>query len=184
MINPNKTTSVRELGSVSIENLRKAVLEIPDEIWVKENSQKPNKFGVFHSTEHIIFRFINDFKSHKAYHDFPIWQHWQPLVAPIIEEATQTYGYPKGESPRIMLAKLLAKGQIGRHIDGAPAAQFPHKIHVPLITNAKATFEVNHKAYHLEEGKAYEVNNIARHSAKNDGPTDRIHLIFEYFPSD
>lgn len=183
MMNPNKTSSVRRLGDVSITKLRKAVLEIPDEQWAHENNQKPNKFGVFESTQHIVFRFIDSFKSHSNYHDFPLWEGWKPIIEPVMREAVKPYGYKKGEHPRIMLAKLLANGKIGRHVDGALAAQFPHKIHVPLVTNAKATFDVNGQPYHLEEGKAYEVNNNAKHSAKNDGDSDRIHLIFEYFPA-
>lgn len=184
MINPNKTSSVRPLGDVAIATLRNAVLKIPQEQWIYENDQKPNKFGVFESTQHIVFRFIDNFNSHLNYHDLPLWKDWKSIIEPVMKEAVEVYGYKKGKHPRIMLAKLLPTGKIGRHVDGAPAAQFPHKIHVPLITNAKATFEVNGKSYHLAEGKAYEVNNNAKHSAINNGDSARIHLIFEYFPSD
>lgn len=38
--------------------------------------------------------------------------------------------------------------------------------------------------YHLPEGEAAEVNNMGVHAVKNDGDTDRIHLIFEYFDPD
>ena len=39
--------------------------------------------------------------------------------------------------------------------------------------------------YHLQEGQAYEVNNLIGHGVENHGATDRIHLIFECFdPSD
>ena len=70
------------------------------------------------------------------------------------------------------------------HRDANAAAKWPHKIHVPLLTNDKVTFYVDGIGYHLPEGEAVEVNNMGVHAVKNDGDTDRIHLIFEYFDAD
>ena len=46
------------------------------------------------------------------------------------------------------------------------------------------TFWVDGKAYHLPEGEAVEVNNMAVHAVENRGTTDRTHLIFEYYDAD
>lgn len=35
--------------------------------------------------------------------------------------------------------------------------------------------------YHLEEGCAFEVNNVIRHRVRYDGNTDRMHFMFEFF---
>lgn len=182
MRNPNKTKSVRELGKVEITDLQKKVFDIAPEIWEKHNASKPNKFGVFNTTEHIVFRFIDDFRDHRQFHDRPLWNEWEQLIAPIMKMAVTPYGYEKGAHPRIMLAKLKAGSEIGRHIDGAPAAKFPHKIHVPISTNSDCFFKVGGQSFHMKEGEAYEVNNNDMHSAVNEGDTDRIHLIFEYYP--
>ena len=80
-----------------------------------------------------------------------------------------------------MLAKLPAGCKIHRHRDAAPAAQFPHKIHIPLFTNDETFFCFDSEKKHLEVGKAYEVNNNIHHWAENNGQSDRIHLIFECF---
>ena len=37
---------------------------------------------------------------------------------------------------------------------------------------------------HFPVGQAVEVNNLAPHWVRNDGDSDRIHLIFEYYDPD
>lgn len=182
MINPNKTTSFRVLGTVNISALLAQVVELKDEDWTRANAIKPNKFSALGKTQHIVLRFPKNLASHKESYDTPYWSSWKDLIEPIIQEATLPLSYKKGCSPRIMLAKLPAKSEVKKHIDKSPSAQFPHKIHIPLKTNEEAFFYANGKPIHMESGKAYEVNNNQLHWAINSGDTDRIHLIFEYFP--
>jgi hypothetical protein len=189
MVNNNKTKSIRELGSVDVTTLRAKALSLPDNIWASENDNKPNKFTVLKRTEHIVFRFVNSMLTHRASHDRPLWDEWKDTILPILRQVTLPYGYTNGQFPRIMLAKMPAGCKIERHIDGAPAAKFPHKIHVPLFTNDKAFFYVEKPLIgkcklHMMEGCGYEVNNNTYHWAENNGDTDRIHLIFEYYNED
>ena len=86
-----------------------------------------------------------------------------------------------GHQARQILARMAPGGEIKPHRDANPAAKWPHKIHVPLLTNDKVTFYIEGTGYHMPEGEAAEVNNMGVHAVKNDGDTDRIHLIFEYF---
>jgi aspartyl/asparaginyl beta-hydroxylase (cupin superfamily) len=83
-----------------------------------------------------------------------------------------------------MLARMAPGGVIHPHRDENPAAKWPHKIHVPLTTNDGVTFLVDGIGYRLPEGEAVEVNNMSVHGVENRGPTDRIHLIFEYYDLD
>jgi hypothetical protein len=187
MENRNKTKTIRELGKVGITDLRDKVLAIPDTVWKTQNNKKPNKFSVLERTEHIVFRFVNSAQSHRLSHDRELWQEWKGVILPVLNEITTAYGYHKAQFPRIMLAKLPAGTQIKRHIDAAPAARFPHKIHVPLLTNQDCVFFVERPSspvqkMHMKVGFGYEVNNNVYHWAENNGSSDRIHLIFEYFP--
>jgi len=182
MRSAHKPSTVRDLGRVEIADLKQKVAAIDASVWETQNASKPNKFGVFNKTEHIIFRFIDSFKDHRYFTDKALWADWHKVIEPIMTEAVKPYGYEKGAHPRIMLAKLPAHGEISKHIDRAPAAQFPHKIHVPLFTNPQCHFHVGGHSFHMETGKAYEVNNNDLHWVTNEGDTDRIHLIFEYFP--
>jgi aspartyl/asparaginyl beta-hydroxylase (cupin superfamily) len=79
-----------------------------------------------------------------------------------------------------MVAKLLAGGTIHPHVDAHPSFSVGHRIHVPLKTNDDVQFIVEGERIIMEEGEAYELNNLLNHGVHNGGKEDRIHLIFDY----
>lgn len=182
--NPRKTTTIRRLGPVDIAALKAAVLALPESIWDAENADKPNRFEALDKTRHIVFRFVDSVRDWRSSHDRPAWAEWRALLEPVMRAAVAPYGYVSGQFPRVMFARMAPGGEIKPHRDANAAAKWPHKIHVPLLTNDKVTFFVDHIGYHLPEGEAVEVNNMSVHAVKNAGDTDRIHLIFEYFDAD
>lgn len=181
LANPRKTGSVRRLGPVDIDALRDAVLAIPEAVWDEENADKPNRFEALDRTRHIVFRFVEGFDDWRRSYDRPLWAGWRGLIEPVLAQATQGYGYAQGAYPRVMLARMAAGGVIRPHRDANPAAKWPHKIHVPLLTNDRVRFFVDGVAYHFAVGEAVEVNNMGVHAVENAGDGDRIHLIFEYY---
>jgi Aspartyl/Asparaginyl beta-hydroxylase len=182
--NPRKTTSIRRLGPVDIAALKAAVLAIPEAVWDAENADKPNRFEALDRTRHIVFRFVDSVRDWRGSHDRPAWADWRGLLEPVMRQAVASYGYADGRFPRVMFARMAPGGEIKPHRDANAAAKWPHKIHVPLLTNDRVTFFVDGAGYHLPEGEAAEVNNMGVHAVKNDGETDRIHLIFEYYDAD
>jgi hypothetical protein len=182
--NPRKTTSVRKLGPVDIDALRDAMLAIPESVWDAENADKPNKFEALDKTRHIVFRFVDNTRDWRGSHDRPQWSQWRALIEPVLRQATARYGYARGVFPRIMLARMAPGGVIQPHIDANPAAKWPHKIHVPLVTNEQVVFYIGQQGHHFPAGEAVEVNNLGPHAVRNGGATDRIHLIFEYYDAD
>jgi hypothetical protein len=182
--NPRKTTTIRRLGTVDIARLREAVLALPEATWDAENADKPNRFGALDATRHIIFRFVSNFVDWRESYERPLWQEWKPLLEPVLAAATAGYGYARGAFPRVMLARMAPGGVIHPHQDMNPAAKWPHKIHVPILTNPDVTFFAGGAVHHFAEGEAVEVNNMGMHAVQNRGSTDRIHLIFEYFDLD
>ena len=181
LINTNKTKSIRNLGSLDIEYLKSKVLTLSAQVWQIETEERANDFNCFHSTQHILFRFPPDLGDRTKVTDYPIWNVWKPILWPVLQEAIKPYGYKNGAVRSVMLAKLLAGSTIDSHIDGSESYYFLHKIHIPLVTNPDVEFYINSQSHYLEEGHAYEVNNIVPHNVLNKGKTDRIHLIFEYF---
>jgi hypothetical protein len=176
-----KTTSVKFLGPVDIGSLRDDILGIPESVWAMENNAKPNRFVELDETRHIVFRFVDSFVDWRFSHDRPLWAQWRARLEPVMQQACAAYGYARGIYPRVMLARMPAGGLIKPHVDSAPAASWPHKIHVPIQTNPQVQFYVEPETYHLAVGQAYEVNNLAPHAVTNAGDTPRIHLIFEYY---
>lgn len=181
-INAAKTATVRELGAVDLGALKTDILAIPEECWDTPGdfAANYNKTGALRSTAHIIFRFCDRRQRPSPVYDRPSWDAWSARLLPVMEAAVGPYGYARGFFPRIMLARLPAGAFIAPHTDGDAAGTRPHKIHIPVTTNAEAWFFVESERFHFEEGRAYEVNNAARHGVTNAGTTDRIHLIFEY----
>ncbi len=182
--NPRKTTGIRKLGPVDIAALRAAVGAIPEHVWDAENESKPNKFDVLDATRHIVFRFIDSPRDWRGSHDRALWSDWRGLLEPVLAQAVRGYGYARGLFPRVMLACMPAGGVIHPHIDANPAAKWPHKIHVPLTTNARVVSYFGGAEHHFAAGEAVEVNNLGPHWVRNGGDADRIHLIFEYYDAD
>lgn len=182
--NPRKTATFRQLGQMDVAALKAAVLAIPEELWNAENADKPNRFEALDVTRHIVFRFVSSFRDWRDSYDRPLWAEWRHLLEPVMQAATAEYGYDRGVFPRVMLARMAAGGVIQPHRDANPAAKWPHKIHVPIITNDRVIFRVEGAQCIMPEGKAFEVNNMGTHSVENRGETDRVHLIFEYYDAD
>jgi hypothetical protein len=182
--NPRKTRSIRPLGKVDVSKLTEAVTAIPEEVWEAENAAKRNKFENLSTTRHIVFRFVRTYFDWRESVDMPLWAEWKALVEPVLHSATAAYGYERAGFPRIMLARMAPGGVIHPHHDNAPAAAWPHKIHVPLTTNPDVSFLQENNSHHLPVGEAFEVNNLDLHGVVNRGSTDRIHLIFEYYDMD
>ena len=182
--NPRKTTSVRHLGAVDIEALLAAVRMIPESVWDAENADKPSKFEALDKTRHIVFRFVDSTRDWRGSHDRPAWAQWRDLLQPVMAQAVRDYGYTRGVFPRVMFARMAPGGVIQPHIDANPAAKWPHKIHVPLSTNAAVKFHIGETIHHFPVGQAVEVNNLGPHAVQNGGDTDRIHLIFEYYDAE
>lgn len=179
-----KPTDIRELATVEVSRLIALASRISPETWGQEDRHKENDFAVFHHTQHLVFRFISENRDPEDFYANPAWDVWKPVLMPLMQQAIAPYGFRNPQFPKAMLAKLAAGHQIDPHYDGAGSNQRVHKIHIPLVTNPEAEFLVGDGRFHLDVGKAYEVNNIISHGAVNQGSEDRIHFIFEVFEGD
>ena len=170
-----------DLGKVDEDALARLTAKVFASDYLFELEKKPNKYPFFTATRHIIFQFPASLQDHTVSNYTPYWAEWKELIEPIINEVTGQYNFKLGRTARIMLANICAGGEIGMHIDQNPAADVPHKIHVPIKTDELAEFIEEKSTYYLQRGSAYEVNNKIAHGVKNNSKTERIHLIFDYY---
>lgn len=177
-----KTDYFSHLGTADIGALRDRVGSLPESQWESEDENKPNRFARLNDTSHVIFRYIDADKPFD-FREYPLWDDWKDLLLPVMEQAANSLGYKSYRFPRVMLARLPAGGRISGHSDGG-ASHYVHKIHVPLTTNAETIFRVGQQKKHLPIGEIVEVNNKRNHAVRNDGESDRIHLIFECYNTD
>jgi len=56
------------------------------------------------------------------------------------------------------------------------------RYHIPLITNKNSFFKNGDTTMHMKVGECWEINKGNIHSVRNDGPTDRMHLIIDLVP--
>ncbi|HFD12775.1 MAG TPA: aspartyl beta-hydroxylase [Crenotrichaceae bacterium] len=177
----HKPATIKNLGSVNIEPLLLLLQKLPDSYWNNENRFKENKFQVFHSTQHIVFRFIENFMDPRVFYSEPSWKLFQHSLLPVMNEVAARYDYAHPQFPKAMLARLNAGANIDQHKDNGNSNHYVHKIHVPLLSTPKVKFLEGKQTFFLKPGNAYEVNNLIAHGVVNDSEQDRIHFIFELF---
>lgn len=178
---PGQVNQLTTINNNDIDALLTA-LHHQSHLWEYWNALKPNKFNVFENcTQHIVFKYPVDLRHHDLSVTFPLWQEWQHLIQPLINQAVVNYEYKNAGIARIMLAKLLPQSKVPLHIDASPSATIPHKIHIPLQTSEGVVMNFADKDCHLPVGFAYELNNRIQHGVSNSSNSERIHLIFDYF---
>jgi hypothetical protein len=97
-------------------------------------------------------------------------------IFPIIDSLEKR---ANGVVARALLAKLEANSQVYPHKDSGRIFESGRRFHVPIITNNQSYITVNDVQLHMMQGECWEINNCAKHSAKNLGQTDRVHLIVD-----
>jgi Aspartyl/Asparaginyl beta-hydroxylase len=67
------------------------------------------------------------------------------------------------------------------HVDTIGVPRTTCKIIIPIQTNEKATWSIEDDVFHLDAGSLYLMNTSITHSTKNEGTTDRVHIMLEFF---
>lgn len=177
------------IGSVDIAALRDRVLALPEEQWEGETFRQ-QRYEVHRDTRTISLVFDADFR-HTHPTRLPALQMFEPYLRPILELAAGHFdGSPAGQSlleeygmgyfVRANLVRMQAGGEITEHTDNNFSLVHSHRIHIAIMTNDDVWFSVGKERINIPEGEIYEINNRRVHSVRNEGSTDRIHLIMDY----
>jgi hypothetical protein len=89
------------------------------------------------------------------------------------------------EMTSVRFLKLGAGAQIRKHRDyklGLEDGEL--RIHIPVLTNPQVEFILDEQKLDLKEGEAWYLNFNLHHSVRNDGTTDRVHLVIDCVVND
>ena len=173
---------VRELGEIDHTALADAILALPREAW-EANLMRQQSYDVHRHTESVVLIFTDG----QGWPDITVtreagWEWLGDVALPVMNSIIKRH-YPHGGAVvRAMAAKLLPGEVITPHRDHHPSFHHGHRVHIPIKTNRRVRFTIAGRAFPMEVGKAYEINNQKTHSVMNKGDEDRIHFIFDYVP--
>jgi quercetin dioxygenase-like cupin family protein len=106
----------------------------------------------------------------------PAWHGADRLLPRVAEELMQHF--PGCALSGVGLFLLAAGQEHPAHTDEQPP-DWVTRVHVPIVTNPRATVTTDDGTMHMEAGTAYRVNTRERHAVRNDGETPRVHLVFD-----
>ena len=103
------------------------------------------------------------------------------MIEPIIKELEKIYD---GRIAKCLFIRLPSKKDVKEHKDNGDYLNAVKRCHIAIETNEETFFYVNNEKKNMEVGDCWEINNMKSHYVKNDGETDRIHLLIDILPND
>jgi hypothetical protein len=153
MSKPSETSSwfVEELGAVSVAPMVKWIKAIPFDEWPQQSRLADGKIRPSMVTDES-------------------WHGFRDYIYPLMLSSDTCY--------QPMLSVVMPGHSIEPHKDQQPD-YWKYRVHIPLVTNAKAVTIMDDGRHNLKVGKAYKLNVRATHAIENFGRTPRIHFMFD-----
>ncbi|MDH4048445.1 MAG: aspartyl/asparaginyl beta-hydroxylase domain-containing protein [Gammaproteobacteria bacterium] len=177
------------IGNVDVASLKKLVLDLTEQQW-NSFSLRQKRYEVHQQTQTVALVYDPDFR-HSHPTRLPILQTFESDMRPALAMAADHFEETeaarrlisergRGFFVRASLVRLKAGCSIGEHQDNNFSLTHSHRLHLPIITNDEVLFAVGSETINMCEGELYEINNRRMHSVRNDGSTDRVHLILDF----
>lgn len=167
-------------SGVDISGIREEISSQPM-AWLIDTSRQKN-IRVQRNTESIFLRSahrekdsnisvneIHESKYTNLSKYFPITTKWLEDVACQMERKVA----------RALIAKLMPKAQVFRHIDDGSYYKFRDRHHLVLWSSDGSRMSSGDESILMHEGELWWFDNKQPHEAFNDSDHDRIHLIFD-----
>lgn len=159
---------------------------IEPDMWedIRVRQQYPG--SAHRDTECIFLRgpasFLNFFDT--TAQDYPRLPQLLDELMPILLPLLNLVQCEPDELGRLMLVKLKPHGWIRPHMDEGEYADTFNRQHVCLSSNEHCEFRCGPDSLRPQPGDAFRFNHRVQHTARNDGETDRIHLIVDTLAGD
>ncbi|OZG73990.1 hypothetical protein BTA51_09425 [Hahella sp. CCB-MM4] len=94
------------------------------------------------------------------------------------------FGDQTGYFIRMILVRMNPMSEIPLHYDTGSSLPYSHRVHLPICTNEKITFQVGQERKYLKKGELWEINNQRQHGVFNRSNEYRVHMIMDWVTSD
>lgn len=173
-----------EVGDVKVDAIRNEVLEFYDEWLISTTRQQT--FETHQST--FVFEMLGLDYAHGLSMPGVCYIKNNLKIPAAAEEIAAIYstleGAINGKVVRAEFVSMSPNSRIRTHKDRSDLLYVSRRFHVPIRTNPDVVFVTGNETKHLEQGKAYELNNIKYHSVHNRSLETRIHLIVDVLPDE
>lgn len=158
------------------------LLDAIDAAWWDDITIRQSYPGSHHRDTHCIFlrgpkSFLHFFDTTAT--DYPRLAVLMPVLMPVLAPLLNTLQCPPDAVGRVLLVKLRAHGHVQTHTDTGPYADAFTRHHVVLSSNEFCSYRCGESEECPPPGTAFWFDHHKPHSATNNGPTDRIHLIVD-----
>lgn len=167
-----------EIGSIEIEPIVAIVEGFPGKLWKEEILRS-------YLSEHL-----DAIPLLRPESTSPLWETlgFDKALAPLLQLLREHYGC--GFADTISLVRLCRKTALPLHRDGpeqlppypTTPSHFYRRSHIPIVTNPAVHFVIDGERKHLRAGEVCEINHWREHTVRNDGETDRVHLVVDWLP--
>jgi len=170
----------KKIGMYDVSDIQERVHSFTEEQWLKE-SWRREKFAV-HKYTQSIYLIMDEDGRHADPTEHPALAENRDILQPLLDYVRRQFEQTIETSyfVRMLFVKLLSGGSIPPHFDTGRSMRMSHRIHLPLITNDGVKFIVGETTKNLLPGELWEINNRHKHTVKNNGSEDRVHMIMDF----
>jgi len=148
-------TGISVLCDVDVADMAEWIGAIPFDEWPQQGPGKPSM------------------QSNLAWHGF------KEIAEPVAVQIRKQFKEPVISLENWMLSAIMPEHSIEPHVDQQNAARWISRVHMPLLSNAKAFYRIGGVDHVMQVGKAYLIDTRVEHSVRNQGSTPRIHFMLD-----
>ena len=175
---PLTAVKIKDLDPAVFDNVKTSILNFYDVTDPKYSTKE----WVFQDTRRIVSNSKYNPLETQLFTDLDFDNSLSNICSPIIEQIQ--YTLPEYIPVITQLATILPSQKLQWHIDVFLYQQFTNKLHIPIITNPGAFFDVflNEQVtrVNMTSGSVWNINNLALHRSVNTGEHYRTHLIIDF----
>lgn len=159
-----------------------AALEAQPELWKQITLRQGYPGSAHHDTEAIFLRgpaafSYEEYMGNASAHDYPALDALSPAIGDLLRPVLQALEVT--ELGYVLIVALAPYGAVDEHIDEGAYGDHYTRFHIALTGDSGATLTAGDETQHFAPGECWWFNHKLPHSAVNNSPTPRIHIIFD-----